>query len=262
MDRSGIECGQRLDDLALTASQDYNFGNAGNWFLSFREGYYGVIGRVNGLHRHSASLHSWHTGASLMTQENDIAVMLFCMDSAVECFVFMVNALGQAVDKNVFRDVTSDQALRRIGPDDILGSKRKPVAGYARYFSSLQTYWQSKAELLQSIFENHDVTKHRQQAAVSGKCRTDPPAGFYEQLGLPADPILRAIHGPASPMAEVWLSKTPKLPHEHPATSPEPIITLESLEIELLEFISRSFCFALNDARQTIALKGPMCRAN
>ena len=219
-----------------------------------------MIGRVNGLLRHSASLHEWHQRASIATQEDDIAVMLFCMDSAVECFVFMLNALGQAADKSAFRSVSSDRDLRRIGPDDILGSKRDSLVGYARYFPRLQALWQSHSGLLKLIFENHDVTKHRHQATVSGKCRTDPPKGFYESLGLPADPIVRAINGPASPMAEVWMANEPKLPYDETRSSTEACATLETTEKQFLDFVSKSFCLALGDAKQTIPLNGPIVR--
>src|SRR5438552_3810246 len=139
LEQRAISCANELDQFALTATQHYNFGSGGNWFFSFRGGYYGVISRVRGLWQHSSSLHQWRVSASVSTHEHDMAVMLFCMDSAIECFVFMLNALGQAVDKAAFRDVSSETALRRIGPDDILGTKRKPLPGYSRYFPQLQS---------------------------------------------------------------------------------------------------------------------------
>ena len=109
--------------------------------------------------------------------------MLFCMDSAIECFVFMLNALGHAVDRSGFRDISSDRDLRRISPDDILGANKPERAGYARLFPELQSHWKNKNDLIQLIFENHDVTKHRHQALVGGKYRLDPPEGFTRASG-------------------------------------------------------------------------------
>lgn len=175
LEQRAVASANALDRFALTACQHYNFGNKPNWFFSFRVGYYGVMARVRGVKLHSRSLHEWRTSSSMSSHEHDIAVMLFCMDSAIECFVFMLNALGQAADKAAFRDVASDSALRRIGPEDILGVKKSPLSGYPTYFPSLQAHWTSKAELVFLIFENHDVTKHRQEAGVTGMSRLDPP---------------------------------------------------------------------------------------
>src|SRR5450755_104691 len=81
LSRASIQSGESLDRFALTASQHYNLGNQGNWFFSFRGGYFGVIARVNGLIRHSRSLHSWYEQSSHSLHEHDLAVVLFCMDS-------------------------------------------------------------------------------------------------------------------------------------------------------------------------------------
>src|ERR1700675_5074309 len=99
LEQRAMEGADHWDGFALTASQVYNFGNTGNWFFNFRGGYLGVMSRVQGLERHSRSLHEWGYSSSVGSHEHDVAVMLFCSDSAIECFVFMLNALGQAVDK-------------------------------------------------------------------------------------------------------------------------------------------------------------------
>jgi hypothetical protein len=247
----------QLDHFALTASQQYNLGNAGNWFLSFRGGYYGVMSRLRGLQQHSLSLHQWRMNSSVQSHEHDIAVMLFCMDSAIECFVFMLNALGQALDKAVFRDVSSEKTLRQINPDDVLGVKRSPLAGYAKYFPTLQTGWQSDTELFVTIFENHDVTKHRQQAGVTGKGRSDAPVGFYASMGIPEDPISQGLYGPFFPMQEVSIPKRPKLPIDQAPGSPDAWTSLESAEKKFYALITKSFQLAVEDARRNIALNDP-----
>jgi len=244
-----------LDQFALTVNQPYNFGNAGNWFFSFRGGLYGVMSRLRGLQQHSLSLHEWRMNTTVQTHEHDIAVMLFCMDSAIECFVFMLNALGQAVDKSLFRDVTSEKTLQRINPDDILGSKRDALAGYAKYFPTLQAAWQSQRGLFAAIFENHAVTKHRQQAGVTGKGRTDAPVGFFDSMGIPDDPLSQGIHGPFHPMLEVWLPKRPKLPIDQRPIEQDGLTTLESTEKEFYTLITNSFRWTVEDARKTIVLR-------
>jgi hypothetical protein len=246
-----------LDQFALTANQHYNLGNAGNWFFSFRGGQYGVMSRLRGLQQHSLSLHQWRMDTSVQSHEHDIAVMLFCMDSAIECFVFMLNALGQAVDKTAFRDVSSEKTLQKINPDDVLGAKRPALDGYAKYFPTLQAEWQSQTALFTTIFENHDVTKHRQQAGVSGKGRPDPPTGFFASMGIPNDPISQALHGPMHPMQEVILPKRPKLPIEQASTSSNGWTTLEGTEKEFCALITNSFRRAVEDTRKTIILKDP-----
>jgi hypothetical protein len=246
-----------LDKFALTASQQYNLGNAGNWFFSFRGGYYGVMSRLRGLQQHSLSLHQWRMDSSVQTHEHDIAVMLFCMDSAIECFVFMLNALGQAADKAAFRDVSSEKTLQRINPDDVLGAKRAPLAGYAKYFPTLQAAWQSEANLFATIFENHDVTKHRQQAGVTGAGRSDPPIGFYASMGIPEDPISQGLYGPFHPMQEVLIPKRPKLPIDQAPASRGGWTPLEGAEKEFYALIAKSFCLAVEDARRTIVLNDP-----
>jgi hypothetical protein len=179
-----------------------------------------------------------------------------CHILAESRFIFMLNALGQAVDKSGFRDVSSEKALRRIGPDDILGgANRTELSGYAKLFPALQSLWKNNTDLLRLIFENHDVTKHRHQAMSGGKVRLDPPMGFYEALGIPNDPVARAMYGPMPPQEHVDIPRRPKLPTgQRPATRSE-WTQLESVEKDFIPFLSMSFCLALQDARRTIILK-------
>jgi hypothetical protein len=169
----------------------------------------------------------------------------------------MLNALGQAVDKAAFRDVSSEKTLQRINPDDVLGTKRPALEGYAKYFPALQNTWQSNGELFATIFENHDVTKHRQQAGVSGKSRPDPPTGFFESMGIPDDPLSQGLHGPFRPMLEVLLPKRPKLPIDQAQSSNDSWTTLEGTEKEFYRLVTTSFCLVVEDARRTIVLSDP-----
>ena len=169
----------------------------------------------------------------------------------------MLNALGQAVNKPDFRDIRSEAQLRRISPSDILGGRNAAMAGYGGLFPQLQIHWQAKKDLITLITENHDVTKHRQQAGVSGKGRNDPPPGFLEKSGLPSDPILRAMHGHMHPMEEVLLPLRPKMPIDERPRTKNDLTTLEAVEKDFYLFMAESFCLTLEDARRTIKLNSP-----
>jgi hypothetical protein len=73
----------------------------------------------------------------------------------------------------------------------------------------LQSLWQSERSLLDRIVEQHDVSKHRQTIFAGGRARSDPPIGFYESLGIPDTPKIRAQFWP---MAEIKLQNEPRLP--------------------------------------------------
>lgn len=75
-------------------------------------------------------------------------------------------------------------------PDDILDAKRAALDGYAKYFPTLQAAWQNQASLFAAIFENHDVTKHRNRRELLAK----------------VDPILQLAS------STVWVSQTPRSP--------------------------------------------------
>ena len=111
-----------LDEFALLACQDYNFGNASDWFGCFRGGFYGMRSRLRAIQQHYFKVHAWLPVPRILADaEYHLATALFHMDSAVECMTFALNALGNSVAPGAFRDVTDDKALRRILPVDILG---------------------------------------------------------------------------------------------------------------------------------------------
>jgi hypothetical protein len=241
-----------LDHFAVLAQQEYNLGNVKNWFFSFRGGLFGLVSRLRGLIRHSRSLHKWSYSETIYDHEHHVSVMLFCMDSALEHYVFMLNALGQAVDVSAFRDVGDDRALRGISPKDILGNGRdKPRPGYQTIFPKVSTLWNNRVELIRMITENHDVTKHRHQAMVSGQVRQDPPEGFFHRAGMPDDLQHRVFF---SPMAEVFLGSHPKLPIGQTPVEPTERSTLEKVEQEFHELINDSLLLAEKDARSNIKL--------
>jgi hypothetical protein len=86
-----------IDEFALLACQDYNLGNESKWFNAFRGGLNGFHARLNGFLSHYNAVHAWipiprEPGET----EHHLASVFFCMDSAIECFTYALNALGYA----------------------------------------------------------------------------------------------------------------------------------------------------------------------
>jgi hypothetical protein len=179
------------------------------------------------------------------------------MDSAIECLSFALNALGYAASPVSFRDVCDARALRRISPKDILGDPSTnppvlPVPGYGKVFPQVQLLWQSERSLLDRIAEQHDVSKHRQTIFVGGRARSDPPIGFYESLGIPDTPKIRAQFWP---MAEIKLQNEPRLPRAaRMPQSAENFVYLETVSEEFVQFINRTGEAALKDAQAKIVI--------
>jgi hypothetical protein len=169
----GRKCDEDLDALGLLACQDYNLGNQGNWFFSFRSGFSGFHSRMASLEEHRALVYVWHPSALLPGHERHIAIILFCMDSAFECTVFALNVLGQARQPTGFRTVTDEGALRRISPRDVTGTAQTPpLPGWLALFPQFQRHCVDHSALLTLVADNHDVTKHRQSGFAGGKIRS------------------------------------------------------------------------------------------
>jgi hypothetical protein len=241
---------EQLDQFGLLAHEPHNLGNADNWVFVFRAGVRGLTSRCNGIVWHSELFHAWIPVAPLEGREHHIAAMLFCMDSAMECLVFALNALGQAVNKTLFRDVSSRSALRGISPRDVVGPKA--LAGYGRLFPTFQAKWAKESELVRLVAENHDVSKHRQSTFHGGTLRDDPPAEFIA-LDIPEN-----VRDWFAPTSETLLPKDPKEPAQTRSVELHEWTTLEELEQRFLSFLSQSICAAVTDARRTIPLKNPV----
>ena|SRR5438093_3140920 len=249
---------EQLDQFALLVRQDYNLGNQGGWFGTFRGGLYGFYARLYGVAVHYRIVHAWlPTVRSPAETEYHLASIFFNLDSAIECLAFALNALGYAAIPSSFRDVSDERALRQISPKDLLGDplanpSHPPLAGYATIFPNVQSLWQSELLLLNRIVEQHDVSKHRQTIFVGGMARLDPPIGFYESLGIPDDAAIRAQFWP---MAEIILQNDPKLPWA--TRTPQPAadhVHLETVATEFVDFIRGTGNAALTDAQATIAI--------
>lgn len=252
---------EKLDHFALIADQSYNFGNINGWFDYFRGGFHGFLTRILGVRIHYREVHSWEI---ITREENPIGLaeyhlssIFFNMDSSIECLVFGLNALGYAVNSSEFLDITSDKKLREIGPKNILGERRDSskgiILGYDKYFPSLKNHFEENRDLIFTIQNHHNVSKHRSIIFQGGRQRTDPPQYLIDLLGIKNDMnkiILKA------PWAEINLRRQPKtLPEQHLQGNKE-------VDIDNLEDIAERFCKFINkcgdktfeDVRNTIKL--------
>ncbi len=247
----------KLDDFALLACQKYNLGNDTDWFGSFRGGLYGFYSRIYGIAEHYRLVHSWIPRLRHPSEtEYHVTSTLFNMDSAFECLTYALNALGYAYLFKSFRDVTSKKALSRICPSDILGKPsdnppESPLEGYSVIFPETQKCCLENHSLLKTIFDLHDVSKHRETIYLGGMARSDPPDGFYESVGA----ITTNEKARFWPSAEILLPIDPKAPkidrtqaeiHEYPK--------LEDIANEFMGLIQQLGNYALADCEANINL--------
>ena len=250
---------EELDEFALLATQDYNLGNKPEWFGCFRGGLYGFYARVFGIGEHFRLLHAWLPPRPQFPEDTEyhLSSALYNMDSAVECLTFAFNALGFAALPKAFRDVTKRDELRKISPWDIPGilsaQPSKPqLDGYSKLYPTLQSHFAKNSAFLRSIFDLHDISKHRETLYEGGQLRSDSPPGFYEALGLEENATDRILF---SPHETILLKHEPKTPRGKRSSIPrQEHSTLESVVPQFLEFLQKSCELALNDVQTNIAL--------
>lgn len=238
---------RKLDAFALLACQDYNLGNSGNWFFNFRSAMSGVQSRMLSVEEQRALLYEWHAGATLDGHERRYSLILFAMDSAVECLVFALNSLGQAWISGKFRSVSDQKTLRKISPNDVVNLQE-----WSGVFPSFTSHFKAHADLLELITSNHDVTKHRRADLAGGTVRSDPPPGFFDDMGIPDGHPARHM---IAPMKEVLISKHAKLPVDQRPPDLGSWTKLEDVITEFRSFMHQCMCLATEDALSTIRLK-------
>jgi hypothetical protein len=251
----------QLDNFALIACQDYNLGNKGDWFGPFRGGIYAVSHRIYAICQHFYQVHAWVSSPRLLGDaEYHLSSIFFNMDSALECYTFGLNALGNAIESTIFRDVNDVKELRSVSPSDIYGGKRPALPGYGKYFPELKRMWESEQPLMDEIRDQHDVSKHRQTIFVGGSTRTDAPNGFFEAMGVKENSVGRGLF---QPMAQIILKRDPKLPWGTQKPQPfEESRFLEDLTSDFVSLFNQSTELALADARETIKLNYNELRKN
>lgn len=247
-----------LDSFALLADQKYNLGDKNDWFGCFRGGLGGLYARVLGVKIHYHKIHAWELDVKPpQVIEYNLSSIFFNMDSAIECMVFALNALGYIADSNLFIDIADEKKLKMISPYNIVGSPPKYSAGlipgYVKYFSSLKEYWSDNRNLIFKISEQHDVSKHRSVIFSGGTLRNDPPPDFFERLGIAGDKFKNSLF---SPMAEIILTYQPKTPwRQRKPHDYKDIDKLEDIAERFCTFINTCGLKALEDARNTIKLQ-------
>lgn len=239
-----------LDEFALLARQDYNLGNRGSWFTHFRGGAHAVFNRVYGVGAHYAAVHGWTGESWSQTAEYHLASIFFGMDSAIECLVFALNALGWGAGSE-FRDVSDSCALRRVRVEDVTGDR--PIAGFVDLFPEISATFARHEATIRTIVEQHDVSKHRETIFAGGALRDDPPDGYFQSFGVaPGGSAAASI----TPMEEILLLedlKTPASKRESQEYDPE--MSLEAVGKRFVNLMTESTQTALADAHTNIPLK-------
>lgn len=246
---------RQLDDFALLCTQDYNYGHHGRWFSEFRGGLYGAYNRINGISDCYSRLHSWlPVRKTQQSTETNLANLFFNVDSCLECHVYFLNALGFCRSPESFKDVTDEKALRGIGVHNIVGTASSgPLDGYSEYFPNLVDHWAKNEDLLKSVVEQHDVSKHRKKNYIGGTFATSPPREFLSAFGGEDDFSKNFMF---YPMKTIHLEPSPKTPAcRKPQYKHADLIVLEELVPAFVSFINKTGHLALNDARATISLK-------
>jgi hypothetical protein len=109
-------------------------GRKTGWFSCFRLGWFAFNNRIFGVKKHFREAHSWprppNGARPLRTADYQVATILFHMDSAMECLVFALNGLGNAVNPSEFLKVADAGNLRRVAVWNVIGNKkRKALTG-------------------------------------------------------------------------------------------------------------------------------------
>ena len=214
------------------------------WFYYLRSAMAGLSHRLYGTRVHYNALHSWWPPRHIHADADyHLANALFNMDSALECFVFGINALGNGTDAAQFKDVTDERALRNVRPTNVIGPGLCP--GYATYFPSLQAHWMASVDLIEAVVEYHDVTKHRHAGAGNGQMWQDPPPGFSD--GLTEFGLVYL-----APYAEIILGPEAKQPIGARTKDwrDERYSTLEKVMVDFKPLIETSLELAVADAKK------------
>lgn len=251
---------ETLDNFALAACQQTCLGNSGNWFLHFRNGLYGFYARLFGVRRHDEEIHAWAPRIRPINERDyQVATLLFHMDSALECLVYALNALGFGARPDAFLSVEKEETLKKVKPANVVGTiaGKKPTQGYGDLFPTFQQLWLDNADNLRFLFEAHDRSKHREQLYGGGRLAVKPPPGFYQRLGLQESSLPLHAEALIHPDEIIHISRRPFSPGMDAQWEGQPIKTLEQLIDWFVPFINDSGARALADARQHIQLSDP-----
>jgi hypothetical protein len=248
---------QALDEIAQKACHSESYGNDDNWLLSFRMGKIGLYARLMGVRSHFEYTHSIPNDQ--VSIEYHVGCCLFCMDSAIECYVYMLNALGYGVNNNQFRSIRDAKQLRKIDPLNVIGDpekhKTRIVSGYNLYFPRLKSYMRSKRLLVNIIMELHNVSKHRRSVFAGGNRDVDMAKKMSELTNTDvSDTILLA------PYKTIITENDPRSLYS--STFRRKSISFEKLVINFTRFINKCFTETLFDVKTNIDLSPKKRKAN
>ena len=135
------------------------------------------------------------------------------MDSALECLVYALNALGNGISASEFQDVSSTSNLKKISSGQ--RHEKGTVSGYGKYFPSFQSLWIAHGDTgLRAIVEQHDVSESTDFAAhfPGGFHRMDPPEELLVSCNVQGRELMH--YAPLAPFAEIYalLLQTPNCP--------------------------------------------------
>jgi hypothetical protein len=165
------------------------------------------------------------------------------MDSAVECWVFALNAVGFGVGTPSFLDVSDHQALRRVCPENIIGKPASRIAGYDALFPNLAQLWRSHEADIRMIMRNNDVAKHR-HSNFWGGVRDDLAPELLQAFGVRKSAELPF---PLQPMQQVLLPRQPRLPLKDLPGDLAQWVELQEIKEQFDKLMSRTAEVALDD---------------
>ena len=146
-------------------------GGASDWRILFEDGLRGFAARLTTVTRSLQAmddpfqipLDKFVPEQWAIDTDRLIGEVFFGMDSALECFVFAMNAVGFVKSPGDFCDISTDVGLKQFRPENIHcgpGDKKNPRAGYAKYFPRVAVMERTQV-LIAEIMSYHDVSKHR-----------------------------------------------------------------------------------------------------
>ena len=243
-----------LDALALRLKP--KVGDRSCWFGTFRDSRLGMISRLYGVNILYQELHTW---LPIRRRQWDIEYRLsslfFNVDSALECFVFMLNAFGFGAMGGDFRDPGHENQVRQVKVEDIIGNKGHTLLrGYENAFARVRKQWLQHGDDIAMVKEQHDASKHRYAIYHGSDHYTDPPPRFFEDLGISDDEAERC---------EFWpLKRTLLFPN---AKTPVAIrndmddvrnVYLEEIVERFVQLVNNSVVFAYEDAEDFVRRNG------
>jgi hypothetical protein len=173
------------------------------------------------------------------------------MDSAFECWLFALNALGFGVDPSSFASMTKTSGLRRVRPEAIFGAPKAEIVGFAKTYPSVGELWKTHAQDIRLIMDSHDVSKHRSATFSGGQMRMDAPPDFLASVpGLSRTEML--IGGP---MSKITLPRNPKLPMSQRPSDLAHWTDLKDLKGCFDAVMTNTVELAVMDVRANVALK-------